>query len=129
MINSQCRPKTALLGADLVTLMGFDSGGLPGEVDVGIFVQMALAKKLLRIPFICSGGVATGRQIVAALALGAIGVQIGTRFNATTDCTMFPPTFKERMVNAGVKDTALVMRPMVCCASSYICSPSSPAGS
>jgi nitronate monooxygenase len=51
------------LGSDVISLMGFDSGGLPGEVDVGVFVQMALAKKCLKIPFVCSGGVATGRQV------------------------------------------------------------------
>jgi nitronate monooxygenase len=49
-------------------------------------------------------------QIVAALALGASGVQIGTRFNATQDCTMFPSSFKTSMVNGGVKDTAIVLR-------------------
>lgn len=99
------------LGADMISLMGFDSGGLPGEADTGVFVQMALASKLLRIPFLASGGVATGRQLLAALALGAAGVQIGTRFNCTQECTMFPDSFKQRMVDAGVRDTVLVMRP------------------
>eukprot|EP00511_Aplanochytrium_stocchinoi_P013510 CAMPEP_0204889956 /NCGR_PEP_ID=MMETSP1349-20130617/23896_1 /ASSEMBLY_ACC=CAM_ASM_000710 /TAXON_ID=215587 /ORGANISM="Aplanochytrium stocchinoi, Strain GSBS06" /LENGTH=275 /DNA_ID=CAMNT_0052054353 /DNA_START=186 /DNA_END=1013 /DNA_ORIENTATION=- len=99
------------LGSDMISLMGFDSGGLPGEADIGIFVQMALAKKALRIPFLLSGGVATGSQLAAALALGAAGVQIGTRFNATKECNKFPDTFKDRMVNAGYRDTVIVMKP------------------
>jgi nitronate monooxygenase len=66
------------LGCDIVALMGADSGGLPGEVDVGMFVQMALAARQLSVPFLASGGVATGSQLLAALALGASGVQIGT---------------------------------------------------
>ena len=99
------------LGADMVSLMGFDSGGLPGEADVGLFITLALAKKALRVPFLASGGCATGRQLVAALALGAAGVQIGTRFNATVECTVFPPSFKERMVQADDRSTVVVMRP------------------
>lgn len=74
--------------------LGFDRNahaGLPGEADTGVFVQMALASKLLRIPFLASGGVATGRQLLAALALGAAGVQIGTRFNCTQECTSKGP--------------------------------------
>lgn len=54
--------------SDMVSLMGFDSGGLPGEADTGIFINMALAQKQLTISFIASGGIATGRQLLAALA-------------------------------------------------------------
>ena len=97
------------LGSDMVSLMGFDSGGLPGEADTGIFVQCALAKKKLKIPFLLSGGVANGSQLLAALALGAAGVQIGTRFNATVECSKFNDKFKERMVQAGVKDSVIIM--------------------
>jgi NAD(P)H-dependent flavin oxidoreductase YrpB (nitropropane dioxygenase family) len=97
------------LGCDMISLMGFDSGGLPGEADTGIFVQCALAKKKLNIPFLLSGGVANGTQLLAALTLGAAGVQIGTRFNATVECNKFAPSFKKRMVDAGVKDTVMVM--------------------
>ena len=97
------------LGSDMVSLMGFDSGGLPGEADTGIFVQCALAKTKLKIPFLLSGGVANGSQLLAALALGACGVQIGTRFNATTECSKFNDNFKQRMVNAGVKDSVIIM--------------------
>ena len=97
------------LGSDMISLMGFDSGGLPGEADTGIFVQCALAKRALRIPFLLSGGVANGSQLLAALALGAAGVQIGTRFNATVECNKFGTRYKNRMVKATVKDTVIVM--------------------
>mmetsp|Transcript_21531 Transcript_21531/g.38036 ORF Transcript_21531/g.38036 Transcript_21531/m.38036 type:complete len:343 (-) Transcript_21531:129-1157(-) len=100
------------LGSDVIALMGNDSGGLPGEVDMGVFVQMALAKRSLKIPFLASGGVATGEQLVAALALGASGVQIGTAFNTTKECVKFPEAFKQRMIEADAKATGIVMRPM-----------------
>ena len=100
-----------VLGADMVSLMGADSGGLPGEDDTGLFVQAALAKRQLAIPFLLSGGVATGSQLVAALVLGAAGVQIGTRFNATHECNMLPESFKARMVAAGPRDTIVIMKP------------------
>jgi nitronate monooxygenase len=99
------------LGSDMVSLMGFDSGGLPGEADIGIFVQAALAKKQLRIPFLLSGGVANGSQLLAALALGAAGVQVGTRFNATVECSVWPDAFKARMLAAGPRDTVIIGKP------------------
>ena len=108
---SQAKRAEETLGVDMISLMGFDSGGLPGEADTGLFVQLALAKKVLKIPFLASGGVATGSQLLAALALGAAGVQIGTRFNATVECSVFPQSFKKRMVSAGIRDTAVVMSP------------------
>eukprot|EP01052_Picozoa_sp_SAG31_P029916 SAG31_NODE_3020_length_4783_cov_23.090521_2_plen_241_part_00 len=99
------------LGSDMVTLMGFDSGGLPGEADIGMWTQMALAKQKLAIPFLVSGGVATGAQLLAALASGASGVQIGTRFNATQECNIFPMQFKQKMLEASERDTVVVMKP------------------
>lgn len=56
-------------------------------------------------------GVATGGQLLAALALGAAGVQIGTRFNATLECTIFPASFKSKMVAAGARDTIVIGKP------------------
>mmetsp|Transcript_46116 Transcript_46116/g.98519 ORF Transcript_46116/g.98519 Transcript_46116/m.98519 type:complete len:338 (+) Transcript_46116:97-1110(+) len=100
------------LGSDMISIMGFDSGGLPGEADVGLFVTLALAKKSLRIPFLASGGCGSGRQLVAALALGAAGVQVGTRFNATVECNIFPQSFKDQMVKADDRSTVMVMKPM-----------------
>lgn len=74
-------------------------------------MQAALAKKELKIPFLLSGGVATGAQLLAALALGAAGVQIGTRFNATVECSIFPDAFKSKMLMAGPRDTLVLGKP------------------
>ena len=56
-------------------------------------------------------GVATGAQLLAALALGAAGVQIGTRFNATQECSVFPDSFKAKMLAAGARDTIVIGKP------------------
>ena len=70
---------------DCLSVDGFECAGHPGEEQVGNFVLLALAAKKLSIPFIASGGVGNGEQIAAALALGADGVNIGTRFMATIE--------------------------------------------
>lgn len=61
---SQAKRAEEQLGVDMISLMGFDSGGLPGEADTGIFVQCALARQELSIPFLLSGGVAHGSQVI-----------------------------------------------------------------
>ena len=73
------------LGVDVLSVDGFECAGHPGEGDVGNFVLLAKAAKKLSKPFIASGGVGTGAQLAAALALGADGVNIGTRFMATRE--------------------------------------------
>ena len=73
------------LGVDVLSVDGFECAGHPGEGDVGNFVLLAKAAKKLSKPFIASGGVGTGAQLAAALALGADGVNIGTRFMATQE--------------------------------------------
>ena len=105
---SQAKRAQEKLGVDMISLMGYDSGGLPGEGDMGIFVQAALAQKVLKIPFLLSGGVGTGQQLTAALALGAAGVQIGTAFNATRECVKFGSSYKRAMVEAGANGTVVV---------------------
>eukprot|EP01051_Picozoa_sp_SAG22_P029973 SAG22_NODE_11375_length_488_cov_0.802057_1_plen_99_part_01 len=64
-------------GADIISLDGFECAGHPGEDDVGNVVLQAAGAKKLPVPFICSGGVTTGSQLAAALALGADGVNVG----------------------------------------------------
>jgi NADH:quinone reductase (non-electrogenic) len=87
-----------------------ECAGHPGEGDVGNFVLQAVgAKKLLRCPFICSGGVGNGAQIAAALALGADGVNCGTRFGATVESN-WPLSFKQRILAATEADTVLMLR-------------------
>ena len=83
--------------------------GHPGEGDVGNYVLQAKGAQVLTVPYICSGGVGDGKQVAAALALGADGVNIGTRFCATQEC-MWPDSFKDRMVNATEEDTVLMFR-------------------
>ena len=96
-------------GVDIISLDGFECAGHPGEEDVGNFVLQAKGAKVLTRPFVCSGGVSDGKQIVAALALGADGVNCGTRFCATKECN-WPDSFKERMIQASETDSVLILR-------------------
>jgi nitronate monooxygenase len=97
-------------GVDIISLDGSECAGHPGEDDIGNFVLQAKGAKMLRhTPFLCSGGVGDGKQIAAALALGADGVNCGTRFCATQECN-WPTSFKERMIQANETDTVLMLR-------------------
>ena len=83
----------------------------PGEDDVGNFVLQAVGAKKLTVPFICSGGVASGRQIAAALAMGAEGVNIGTLFCVAKEC-VWPQAFKERLFQSDETQTTITLRPV-----------------
>mmetsp|Transcript_38224 Transcript_38224/g.41444 ORF Transcript_38224/g.41444 Transcript_38224/m.41444 type:complete len:335 (-) Transcript_38224:71-1075(-) len=96
-------------GVDIVSLDGLECAGHPGEEDVGNFVLQAKGARVLKKPFVCSGGVGNGSQIAAALALGADGVNCGTRFCATKE-SIWPESFKKRMVQAEETDTVLMLR-------------------
>ena len=96
-------------GVDIISLDGFECAGHPGEQDIGNFVLQAKGAKVLSRPYVCSGGVGDGKQIVAALALGADGVNCGTRFCATRECN-WPDSFKEKMIQASETDTVLMLR-------------------
>ncbi|CAB9518397.1 Nitronate monooxygenase [Seminavis robusta] len=98
------------MGVDIISLDGFECAGHPGEGDVGNYVLQAKGALVLKkTPFICSGGVGDGKQIAAAFALGAEGVNCGTRFCATQEC-LWPESFKERMLHATEEDTVLMFR-------------------
>lgn len=97
------------MGVDVISLDGFECAGHPGEGDVGNYVLQAIGRKKLNTPFICSGGVGDGYQIAAALALGACGVNIGTRLCATVECN-WPDAFKRRLLTSDEKDTILMLR-------------------
>jgi len=97
------------LGADIVSVDGFECAGHPGEDDVGNFVLLAKAAKKLSIPFLASGGVGTGRQLAAALALGADGVNMGTRFMATQECAIHS-NIKKALVDSDERSTTLIFR-------------------
>merc|ERR1712087_857519 len=96
-------------GADMISMDGFDCGGHPGEEDVGNWVLLAQAAQELKIPFVASGGNATGSQLAAALAFGAEGLNMGTRFMATKECPI-KDGIKQALVNAKVTDTTHVFR-------------------
>lgn len=97
------------MGADMISMDGFDCGGHPGEEDVGNWVLLAQAAQELKIPFVASGGTATGAQLAAALAMGAEGVNMGTRFMATKEAPILQG-IKDAIVNAKVTDTTHIFR-------------------
>merc|ERR1719378_1141806 len=99
----------ARMGADMISMDGFDCGGHPGEEDVGNWVLLAQAAQELKIPFVASGGNATGSQLAAALAMGAEGLNMGTRFMATKEAQIHN-NIKECIISATANDTTLVMR-------------------
>jgi len=103
--------KAEAIGCDAVSVDGFECGGHPGEDDVPNFVLLPRAAEELKIPFVASGGVANGRQLVAALALGADGINMGTRFIATQEAPVHH-NVKQAIVDASELDTRLVMRPL-----------------
>jgi NAD(P)H-dependent flavin oxidoreductase YrpB (nitropropane dioxygenase family) len=96
-------------GVDIISLDGMECAGHPGEEGVGNFVLQAKGAKALSKPYVCSGGVGDGKQLAAALALGADGVNCGTRFCATQECN-WPESFKRRMLEASETDTVLLLR-------------------
>jgi len=99
------------IGCDAVSVDGFECGGHPGEDDVPNFILLPRAAEELRIPFVASGGMADGRSLVAALALGAEGMNMGTRFIATKEAPVHD-NVKRAIVAASELDTRLVMRPL-----------------
>jgi nitronate monooxygenase len=103
--------KAEKIGCDAVSVDGFECGGHPGEDDVPNFILLPLAAEALKIPFVASGGMADGRSLVAALALGADGMNMGTRFIATTEAPVHQ-NVKDALVKATELDTRLVMRPL-----------------
>ena len=97
------------LGCDAISMDGFECGGHPGEEDVGNFVLQAIAARQLTVPYVCSGGVADGKQLAAALALGCDGINMGTAFMATEEAPIHD-NIKAALVNATEQDTTHVMR-------------------
>jgi NADH:quinone reductase (non-electrogenic) len=103
--------KAQAIGCDAVSVDGFECGGHPGEDDVPNFILLPRAAQELDIPFVASGGMADGRSLVAALALGAEGMNMGTRFIATKEAPVHEAV-KQAIVAASELDTRLVMRPL-----------------
>src|SRR4051794_19751809 len=103
--------KAQAIGCDAVSVDGFECGGHPGEDDVPNFILLPRAAEALDIPFVASGGMADGRSLVAALALSAEGINMGTRFIATQEAPVHA-NVKAAIVAASELDTRLVMRPL-----------------
>jgi nitronate monooxygenase len=103
--------KAESIGCDAISVDGFECGGHPGEDDVPNFILLPRAAEELKIPFVASGGMADARSLVAALALGAEGMNMGTRFMATVEAPIHE-NVKRALVAASELDTRLVMRPL-----------------
>ncbi|WP_419811860.1 NAD(P)H-dependent flavin oxidoreductase [Bacterioplanoides sp.] len=103
--------KAQAIGCDAVSVDGFECGGHPGEDDIPNMILLPRAADELEIPFLASGGMADARSLVAALAMGAEGINMGTRFVATQEAPVHE-NVKQAIVNATEKDTRLVMRPL-----------------
>ncbi|HPU50776.1 MAG TPA: nitronate monooxygenase family protein, partial [Burkholderiaceae bacterium] len=101
--------KAEAIGCDAVSVDGFECGGHPGEDDVPNMILLPRAAEELKIPFVASGGMADARSLVAALALGAEGMNMGTRFMATREAPIHE-NVKKAIVAASELDTRLIMR-------------------
>ncbi len=103
--------KAQSIGCDAVSVDGFECGGHPGEDDIPNMILLPRAADELEIPFVASGGMADGRSLVASLAMGADGMNMGTRFIATKEAPVHE-NVKKAIVAASELDTRLVMRPL-----------------
>mmetsp|Transcript_20526 Transcript_20526/g.78657 ORF Transcript_20526/g.78657 Transcript_20526/m.78657 type:complete len:337 (+) Transcript_20526:141-1151(+) len=101
--------KAQSLGVDIVSIDGFEAAGHPGEDDVPNLILLNRAAQELTIPFIASGGFGTGRSLVAALALGAEGINMGTRFMCTAEAPIHE-NVKRAITKASERDTTLMFR-------------------
>ena len=103
--------KAEKIGCDAVSVDGFECGGHPGEDDIPNMILLPRAAEELQIPFVASGGQADARSLVASLALGAEGINMGTRFIATQEAPVHAKV-KQAILAASELDTRLVMRPL-----------------
>ncbi len=103
--------KAEKIGCDAVSVDGFECGGHPGEDDIPNMILLPRAAEELTVPFVASGGIGNGQQLAAALALGADGINMGTRFMVTKEAPIHQ-NVKETIVAASELDTRLIMRPL-----------------
>lgn len=100
--------KAQSIGVDMVAVVGVECGGHPGMDMIGTIVNAAMAERDLTIPFVIGGGIGTGSQLVAALAMGASGVIMGTRLLVAEEVATHE-AFKQKLVEATERDTELTM--------------------
>ncbi|WP_404331351.1 NAD(P)H-dependent flavin oxidoreductase [Mesobacillus maritimus] len=102
--------KAEELGADAVMVVGQEGGGHLGKNDTGTMVLIPSVVDAVNIPVIASGGIGDGRGLMAALSLGAEGIEMGTRFIATKECIHANHTYKQRLVKGTENDTVIIKR-------------------
>jgi enoyl-[acyl-carrier protein] reductase II len=110
--SSKFARKSEEAGCDAVVAEGFEAGGHNGREETTTFVLVPAVRSAVNIPVIAAGGIATGRQMFAAMALGAEGVQVGSRFVCTVEASNHP-AFKEAIIHAQEGDTMLSMKKTV----------------
>lgn len=102
--------KAEELGADAVMVVGQEGGGHLGRHDIGTFVLIPQVVDAVQIPVIASGGIGDGRGLLAALALGAEGIEMGTRFIATKECIHANEVYKKKLIESNENDTVVIKR-------------------
>ncbi|RSD28170.1 NAD(P)H-dependent flavin oxidoreductase [Mesobacillus subterraneus] len=102
--------KAEELGADAVMVVGQEGGGHLGKSDIGTMVLIPAVVDAVTIPVIASGGIGDGRGLMAALSLGAQGIEMGTRFIATKECVHANEVYKQRLVEGTENDTTVIKR-------------------
>ncbi len=103
--------KAERIGCDAVSVDGFECAGHPGEDDIPGLILLPRAAEVLTVPFVASGGMANAKSLVAAMALGADGINMGTRFIATKEAPVHQ-NVKQALVDADELQTKLIMRPL-----------------
>jgi len=102
--------KAEELGADAVMVVGHEGGGHLGRTDVGTMVLIPQVVDAVSIPVIASGGIGDGRGFMAALSLGAEGIEMGTRFIATKECVHAHPLYKQALVESDENQTVVIKK-------------------
>jgi enoyl-[acyl-carrier protein] reductase II len=102
--------KAEQLGADAVMVVGHEGGGHLGKNDTSTMVLIPQVADAVKIPVIASGGIGDGRGLMAALSLGAEGVEMGTRFIATKECVHASEAYKQALLNGSENDTIIIKR-------------------
>ena len=110
--SSKFGRKAAEAGCDAVVAEGFEAGGHNGKEETTTMVLVPAVREVIDLPLIAAGGIATGRQMLAAMVLGAEGVQMGTRFVATEEASSHN-NFKDAVINSKEGDTVLSMKKLV----------------
>lgn len=110
--NVKFAQKAVEAGVDAIVAEGFEAGGHNGREETTSLVLIPMIKKAVNVPLIAAGGIASGRQMLAAMALGADGVQVGSRFVASKESSAHE-NFKNAVVNTNEGDTLLTMKQLV----------------